>query len=81
MNYVKLLKKDTGLDNVSEISTDMDDHDDWRERRLVELVLRQGKARCSFTIPTFCSNFQFSEMRTILSILLLGTIYTVYGIN
>ena len=45
MNYVKLLKKDTGLDNVSKISTDMEDHDDWRERRLVELVLQQGKAR------------------------------------
>jgi len=32
MNYVKLLKKDTGLDNVSEIRTVMEDRDDWRER-------------------------------------------------
>jgi len=27
-----LLKKDTGLDNVSEIRTVMEDRDDWRER-------------------------------------------------
>ena len=32
MNYVKLLKKDTGLDNVSEIRTVMEDRDGWRER-------------------------------------------------
>ena len=31
MNYVKLLKKVTGLDNVSEIRTVMEDRDDWRE--------------------------------------------------
>ena len=31
MNYVKLLKKakDTGLDNVSEIRTVMEDRDGW----------------------------------------------------
>ena len=32
MNYVKLLKKNTGLGNVSEIRTVMEDHEDWRER-------------------------------------------------
>ena len=32
MNFAKLLKKDTGLDNVSEIRTVMEDRDDWRER-------------------------------------------------
>ena len=33
MNYVeKLLKKDTGLNNVSEIRTVMEDRDGWRER-------------------------------------------------
>ena len=31
-NYVKLLKKDTGLDNVSDIRTVMEDRDDWRKR-------------------------------------------------
>ena len=34
---------DTGLDNVSDIRTVMDDRDDWRERGLVELVLRPGE--------------------------------------
>ena len=32
MNYVKLLKKDTGLDNVSEIRSVMEDRYGWRER-------------------------------------------------
>ena len=32
MKYVKLLKKVTGLDNVSEIRKVMEDRDDWRER-------------------------------------------------
>ena len=34
MNYVKLLKKDTSLDNLSEIRTDIEDRDDWRGRVL-----------------------------------------------
>ena len=33
MNYVKLLQKDTGLDNVSEIRTVMEDRDDRIARR------------------------------------------------
>ena len=42
MNYVKLLKKDTGLDNVSEIRTVMEDRD-VGGRGLAELVLRPGE--------------------------------------
>jgi len=43
MNYVKLLKKDTGLETAAEIKTAMMDRDDWRARTRRTSVLRPGE--------------------------------------